>query len=314
MMEKKWAQVSCEVPESMIEEISAFLLELAPNGVITENLTLDTFSLDSLEASPTTTVTAYFAADELLEETVSRICSYLTEAGPSFPGFSFKEPLVVFLEEEDWSNSWKEHFKPARIGTRLIIKPTWEEFQASDEDIILELDPGMAFGTGTHPTTRLCLEVIEKIYFLEGNFTNQARKIPQTVLDVGTGSGILSIAAAKLGASKVIAVDIDPQAVTVAAENLALNGVDQLVQVSDTPVSLIGGSFDLLVANILAEELVRLAPELVKRVNVAGFLILSGILTEKEQFVQDCFAALGFNQLEVAREGEWSCLTYRREA
>jgi ribosomal protein L11 methyltransferase len=313
-MTKKWAQVSCEVPESMNEEISAFLLELAPNGVITENLTLDTFSLDSLEASPIITVTAYFAADELLEETVSRICSYLSETGPSFPGFSFKEPMIVFLEEEDWSNSWKEHFKPARIGKRLIIKPTWEEFHASDEDIILELDPGMAFGTGTHPTTRLCLEVLEKIYFHEGIFTGQVKKIPLTVLDVGTGSGILSIAAAKLGASEVIAVDIDTQAVTVASENLILNGVDQFVQVSETPLSLIRGSFDLLVANILAEELIRLAPELVKRVNTDGFLILSGILTEKEQIVQDCFTALGFNLAEVAREGEWSCLTYCREA
>jgi ribosomal protein L11 methyltransferase len=313
-MTTKWAQVSCEVPESMDEEISAFLLEMAPNGVITENLTLDTFSLDSLEVSPVITVTAYFAADEALEEIVSRISTYLSAIGPPFPGFCFKEPTIVFLKEEDWSNSWKEHFKPARIGSRLIIKPTWEEFQALDTDIILELDPGMAFGTGTHPTTRLCLEVIEKIYFHDGIFNNRVKKIPLTVLDVGTGSGILSIAAAKLGASKVIAVDIDPQAVTVAAENLTLNGVDQLVQVSDTPIALIEGSFDLLVANILAEELVRLAPELDKRVNANGFLILSGILVEKEQLVQDCFAARGLTLVEVAREGEWSCLTYCRES
>lgn len=229
------------------------------------------------------------------------------------PGFSFKEPLVVFLKEEDWSNSWKEYFKPARIGKRLVIKPTWEKFPAEREDIILELDPGMAFGTGTHPSTRLCLETLEKIYFHEGVFIHQNRKKPFTVLDVGTGSGILSIAAAKLGAREVTAIDIDPQAVMVAAENLTLNKVEQSVSVSAAPLSLIGSSFDLIVANILAEALVKLAPELIERINPGGFLILSGILIEKERIVLDCYSALAFTLEEVAREGEWSCLTFRRD-
>jgi ribosomal protein L11 methyltransferase len=312
-MTKQWTQVSCEVPETMVDEISAYLLELAPDGVITENLELDTFSLDSLEGSPTSTVTVYFEANESLEANIAHVRSFLSKVGPSFPGFSFKEPLVVFLNEEDWGNSWKEHFKPARIGKRLVIKPTWEKFHAEREDIILQLDPGMAFGTGTHPSTRFCLEILEKIYFHEGIFIRQDEKKPSTVLDVGTGSGILSIAAAKLGAREVTAIDIDPQAVMVAAENLMLNGVEQSVLVSATPISSIECSFDLIVANILAEALVNLAPELVKRINPGGFLILSGILTEKEQTVLDCYSAFAFTLMETKREGEWSCLTFCRE-
>jgi ribosomal protein L11 methyltransferase len=244
----------------------------------------------------------------------SALCTYLAEVGPSFPGFTFKEPKVVLIKEEDWSTSWKVHFKPARIGKRLIIKPTWEDFIATGEDIILELDPGMAFGTGTHPTTRLCLEVLEKIYFHEGIFTQIFKETPVAALDVGTGSGILSIAAAKLGAVKVTAIDTDPEAVSVARENILLNEEGKSVQVSNTPLALIAGSFDLVVANILAEVLVTLAPELAKRVKQPGVLILSGILTEKEQIVLDCYAVLGFKLMEIVREGEWSCLTYCRTA
>ncbi|MEI6424769.1 MAG: 50S ribosomal protein L11 methyltransferase [Lentisphaerota bacterium] len=311
-MTEQWAEVSCEVPETMIEEMSAYLLELAPNGIITENLALDTFSLESVETSPTSTVTAYFKEDAALEANIARIRSYMLEVGPSFSGFSFKEPQIIFIKEEDWSTSWKVHFKPARIGRRLVIKPTWEEFIAEGEDIILELDPGMAFGTGTHPTTRLCLEVLEKIYFHEGIFARELKEIPAAVLDVGTGSGILSIAVAKFGTLKVTAIDIDPEAVLAAAENILLNGVGTSLQLSGTPLSLVEGRFDLVVANILAEALVVMAPELLKRVNQSGFLILSGILTEKEQVVLDCYAPLGVNLIEVAREGEWSCLTYCR--
>jgi ribosomal protein L11 methyltransferase len=311
IMTKLWAQVSWEVPDSMTDEISEFLIELSPDGVVTENLTLDTFSLETLEEPFTRTVTAFFAADDTLEGKIAGVNSHLREVGPSFTGFLFKEPTISYIKEEDWSNSWKSNFKPARIGKQLVVKPTWEEYPDNPGDIILELDPGMAFGTGTHPTTRLCMEVLERIFFREGTFRDIPGMSPFHVLDVGTGSGILAIAAAKLGATHVLAIDIDSQALAVAKENIILNNAEKLVSVSDTPLAGVQGSYDIVVSNILAEELVKMAPELVKRVKRGGFLILSGILTEKEEAVLQGFSLPGITMAEITREDEWSCLTYR---
>jgi ribosomal protein L11 methyltransferase len=311
IMTKLWAQVSWEVPDSMTDDLSEFLIELSPDGVVTENLTLDTFSLESLEEPSTRTVSAFFEADDALEGKVAGVCSYIREIGPSYPGFIFREPTIGYIKEEDWSSSWKSNFKPARIGKRLVVKPTWEEYPENAGDIILELDPGMAFGTGTHPTTRLCMEVLEKIFFREDASRHVTGKAALHVLDVGTGSGILGITAAKLGAADVLAIDIDAQALVVAKENIILNGAEKTVIVEDTPIAQVEGSYGVVVANILAEELVKMASELVKRVSRGGFLILSGILTEKEDMVLRGFSMPEITLAEITREDEWSCMTYR---
>jgi ribosomal protein L11 methyltransferase len=306
---QEWAQVSCIVPDGMVDAISDFLIELSSAGVGIENLVLDTFSLDTVEESPFKTVTAYFPVDGDLATRLAEISAYLHEHGPSFPGFHYQEPSLVTITEEDWSNNWKEHFKPVRVGNRLVIKPTWEDFPAVAEDIVLELDPGMAFGTGTHPTTRLCLVALEQIATLLAESGTVWR-----ALDVGTGSGILSMAAAKLGAVTVTAIDIDPEAVRVAGENCALNGVADRVAVSDRPLSEIFDRFGLVLANILAEDLVRMAAALTACLDQNGFLVLSGILIEKEPLVIEGFAARGLVLHDVAREDEWSCLVFRKEA
>lgn len=306
VMNKEWAQISCEVPATLVDSLAEYLIELSSTGVSIENLTLDTFSLEDIEDSPIKTVTAFFSVDDFLHDRIRDIESFLLKNGPSCEDFEFKPPLVTRITEEDWSNNWKDHFKPLRIGKRLIIKPTWENFPANCDDIILQLDPGMAFGTGTHPTTMLCLSLMEKI------FSANAHKKPRSILDVGTGSGILSIAAALLGAESVTAVDIDPDAVRVAMDNCALNGVAALVAVSDTPLHQISGEFDIVLANILAEELVRLAPHLVRRVSPGGFLILSGILNEKEDLVVSGFSVFDVTMTEIAREDEWSCIVVQR--
>jgi ribosomal protein L11 methyltransferase len=310
-MKKEWAQVSCEVPASLVDSLSEYLIELSSTGVSIDNLTLDTFSLDSIEDSPTKTVTAYFAVDDSLEERIRDIESYLTEKGPTYDGFEYRAPTVTRIKDEDWSSNWKDHFKPLRIGNRLVIKPTWESFPATGDDIILELDPGMAFGTGTHPTTMLCLSILEGILSGENIGSGSANKKYRTVLDVGTGSGILSIAAALLGAESVTAIDIDPDTIPVATDNCILNRVASSVTASDTPLHLISGSFDVILANILAEELVRLAQELVQRLSPDGILILSGILTEKEDLVVGGFSNFNVTLSEIAREGEWSCIVFR---
>lgn len=292
----------------MVDAIAEYLVELSGNGVGIDNLVLDTFSLDTLEESAVKTVSAYFQADDTLKERIREIEAYLAANGPSFAGFVYRKPSVTLITEEDWSSSWKEHFKPLRIGKRLVVTPTWENFSPTAGDVVLELDPGMAFGTGTHPTTMLCLSVLERLLSGSGEGEPQF----QEVLDVGTGSGILSIAAAKLGVRRVTAVDIDPEAVRVAKDNCSLNGVTSTVTVSDTPLARICGDYDIVLANILAEDLVRLAPQLVERLKPEAFLILSGILIEKEELVKEGFANRNVTLTEVARENEWSCLVYRR--
>ncbi len=310
-MIKTWAQVSYAVPEEMVDDLSEFLLEFSPDGVVTENLTLDTFSIESLEEPPTRTVTAFFPADETLDEKMSLVGIYLEKKGAEYPGIVPGEPVVTYIKEEDWSSNWKAHFKPVRIGKRLVVKPTWEDYAHGPSDIILELDPGMAFGTGAHATTRLCMEVLEKIFFREGAYADAGPDSPRRVFDVGTGSGILAVTAAKLGASHVTAIDIDPQAVTVATENVIMNGCENSVSVSDTPIALVEGQYDIVVANILAEELVKMAGVLTAKVREGGYLILSGILSEKEEMVQRGFSVPGIMLTELTRDAEWSCLTYR---
>jgi ribosomal protein L11 methyltransferase len=312
-MSTEWAEVSCTIPAAMVDRLAEFLVDLSQTGVTIDNLSLDTFSLDTLADTPVKTVKAYFPVDPELDGKVAQIAAFLAGNGPEYPGFVYREPAIALLREEDWANNWKEYFKPARIGRRIVIKPTWETYEAAQDDIIIELDPGMAFGTGTHPTTRLCIEALERIFSREGPYGRKNLLDPTALLDVGTGSGVLAIAAAKLGARQVVGLDIDPAAVDVARQNLDQNHIGGKVQVSTAPLESIPGQFDIVVANILAEELVRLGGELDDRVGPHGFLILSGILTEKEDLVRSGFAPYRLVLVEITREAEWSCLTYRRE-
>jgi len=306
-MTTDWAEIACEVPAAMVDSLAAFLVELTGNGVSIENLHLDTFSLDSLEDAPVKQVKGYIPLDPSLEETRSRVERFLAEHGPSFAGYVYVPPVVSTIRNEDWANNWKAYFKPVRIGERLVIKPTWEEFTPAEGDLVIQIDPGMAFGTGAHPTTRMCLESLERIWLQHGRGI-----LPQPVLDVGVGSGVLSIAAALMGAQRVVAVDIDPEAVRVTEENVALNGVSDRIAASTTDLGHLGETFGVVLANILAEELVRLSGQLIATLAPGGWLILSGILTEKAPMVCEAFASLTL--VEHPTELEWSCLTFRRDS
>ncbi|RNC72238.1 MAG: 50S ribosomal protein L11 methyltransferase [Desulfuromonadales bacterium] len=296
-MDKSWAEVVCDVPAEMVDLLADFLVELSGNGVSVDNRELDTFSLDGLEEPPVKTLRAYFTPDDSLDAKLAELERFIGDHAPAFGDPPPARPTVTLIREEDWATGWRQHFAPARIGRHLVIKPTWEPFTPEAGDLIIELDPGMAFGTGTHPTTKLCLEALEKL----GH--------PGDVLDVGTGSGILAIAAAKLGAPRVVGTDIDPDAVEVARDNCTLNQVT--VELCTTPLAAIPGRFQVVLANILAEDLVRMAGDLTAMVASGGHLILSGILVEREPFVIDGFARTGLSHIETTREGEWCCLLYR---
>lgn len=303
-MTTAWYQVSCEIPATFSETFADFLTILTGCGVCTENRAVDSFSPDEIPELTSTTITCYLPDSCDLNQHLARIHSFLSEQTSLSP---LPELFVSRLGEEDWADSWKHHFKPLQIGTRLLITPSWEPVAQDEPRSVITLDPGMAFGTGGHETTRLCLECLEQILSHPDNNRNGDR-----TLDLGTGSGILAIAAAKLGIHQIDAVDIDPQAVLVAKENCLLNQVSTQVQCSVTPLDQLSGSYNIILANILAETLVSMAPQIVQRLSPGGHLILSGILAEREELVQTGFAPFPLTLASSLQAGEWRCLHYRR--
>ncbi len=196
---------------------------------------------------------------------------------------------------QDWSETWKKYYKPFRAGKHLVIRPSWEPWQAREGDLVIQIDPGMAFGTGTHETTALCVELIEK-YYREGSF-----------LDLGCGSGILSLCAAALGARDVTGVDIDPDAVLCAEENVRKNGMEDRIIIREGDLMKgLDRRFDAVAANILAPILCILCPALPAAMNPGGLFICSGILTEQAQSVLDAMTAAGLRVLERRDRGDWT--------
>jgi ribosomal protein L11 methyltransferase len=311
-MSDTWVELSCRVPKDLVDQLADFLVDLSGSGVCIDNQMLDTFSLETLDESPILTVKAYFTAGPELERNLAEVTAYMAELCAAVPEFSPLPPVVAVVKQEDWATSWKQYFHTGTIGRRLVLKPSWEEFDPKGDQVIIEIDPGMAFGTGTHPTTRLCLEALERIVDAAPPFTGMSLPEAFNVLDVGTGSGVLAIAARKLGGGHMVALDIDPQAVEVARQNLANNGITEALDVGITPVSEITAEFSVVFANILAEDLIKMSPLLSPRLLPGGVLILSGILTEKEGGVTAAYAATGLTLVEATRLDEWSCLVYRR--
>jgi ribosomal protein L11 methyltransferase len=230
------------------------------------------------------------------------LVAWFTERAAAEEARAAEGGTVAEVPDEDWSEGWKKDFKPLDIG-RVRVRPSWIETPTPAGKVEVVLDPGMAFGTGSHATTSLCLAALSDVL---------GARAGASVLDVGTGSGLLAIAAHKLGAGRVVANDNDPVAVDVARENAALNGA--AVALTLDPVERIGGTFDVVVANILANVLVELAPALCAKVAPGGVLLLSGILGPQENEVRRAQVAQGLEPLPGGdrRDGEWSLLALRR--
>jgi ribosomal protein L11 methyltransferase len=303
-----WLEIACDVPEEYSEVVAEFLTQLTGKGVCVDNLSVDAFSTSEIPDSVRVVIKGYLPADSDPAPRMHELEAFMSELSRRHPDASFAPPVLTSVNTEDWSSSWKVHFKPLRVGKRLLIVPTWEETTELAGDLVIRIDPGMAFGTGGHETTRLCLELLESVMEAEPLLT-----IP-SLLDLGTGSGILAMAASLLGAGRILALDIDPDAIVVARENLALNGLTDNVECGTAPLESLTERFDIILANILAEELVRLAPDLAKRLQPGGALILSGILAEKEPLVRQGFSSQPLKYIQTACAGEWVAMLYRNEA
>lgn len=302
---RKWLELSVFTSPEQLDNVAAIFHELGSGGVVIEDPAL---ILDCLErgdpetVAPTlsappgwgTVVKGYFPWDGALPgrlETASRLFNELSL------GWQTGE-----VYEEDWATAWQAYFKPVRVGARLVVKPTWEDYSSGPGEIVMEMDPGMAFGCGTHATTAMCLALLEE--HLRGG---------ETVYDVGTGSGILSVAAALLGAGRVLAVDIDELAVRTARENTARNGVAHKVTVLQGNLldNLAGAKADLVVANIIAGVIIRLAPEAAAVLKPGGLLIASGIIRQRAGEVRRALRNEGLDIMAEKKEGEWTAFVVR---
>lgn len=306
MENNAWILIEITVPAPAIDLLCDALSDLGSSGTLVEKRDLDTFTVPNDDFDPETDVQlqAYFPSDSDVPLLFTQIERALDDLRPFFSGRCFLLGEQHEVRQEDWAEDWKQHFSTMRIGRRLIITPSWEEYVPVADEKVIELDPGMAFGTGSHGTTMLCLEAIVDLF--------ERGEAPQSLLDVGTGSGILAMAAAALGAKKILACDIDPLACEVATENCRKNNLEQAIEITTDPLDQLPGNFDVVVANILAEENLRLADHLVSRLAPGGYLFLSGILKEKETMVCDGFSRQPLELLKITQQDEWICLLWRR--
>ncbi len=245
-------------------------------------------------------VKAYFKDDMSAQETLLLVREKLAEIARIDMGFDMGSLALgqSSVHEQDWAENWKKYYKPFRAGSRLVIKPSWEPYEAQENDLVLELDPGMAFGTGTHETTFMCMEQLEA-------FVTPGCK----AIDVGCGSGILGLAAAKLGAADVLAIDLDELAVKVAKENTEKNGLSDKVRVVHGDLLEKSDEMaDVIVANIIADVICFLCGPAKRHLLPGGTFICSGIIREREEDVQRALAAAGYTVCRRLAKGEWVCL------
>ncbi len=245
-------------------------------------------------------ITVYFPSGNGTDSIISHVKEKIN--GLSRYGINPGKTDIVMecIDDKDWAGQWKKSYKPIRITPSLVVKPTWRDMAPDPDDIVIELDPGMAFGTGTHFTTQSCLTLLEK-YIKQGC----------SVLDVGTGAGILAIAAAKLGASNVLALDIDDVAITVAKQNIEQNDVEDRVDAKNgSPDNMVLGRYDIIVMNIVAEVIVNLIPCLSKTLKEQGLLIVAGIIPDRIGMIEEAFIKEGMAVVETLRDENWITFVY----
>ncbi len=296
MTGKSWLEASVQVDGEAAEAVSEVFNRYGRGGAVLLTDFGDDARCSSRGNTAVVTVKTYLPLDDEGLKTRRRIEEALWHLSQIYP---LPAPEFRELAEDDWANAWKKHFGKRggvlRVGQRIVIKPTWQEHQARPDEVVIELDPGMAFGTGLHPTTQMCLRALE-----------EHLKPGDKVLDLGTGSGILAIAAAKLGAGSVLALDNDPLAVRAARANVQSNGVQNLVAVEHGSLDKAAEEFELVLVNILARVIIELAAQgLVDRVRPTGLMIAAGLIEEQEAEVAAALREHGLEIVERQQEKDW---------
>lgn len=307
-----YLEVTVRTAEEVAESVANLFWEADAGGVVIEDPSVirrhieddgwDAWEIpEEILRQEDVVIKGYFPVDAGLVNTMVDFKLRLEDIARLFPDgrISITETEVA---AEDWATTWKAFFKTEKIGTRLVIKPSWEKYQPAEGEVVVELDPGMAFGTGSHATTAMCIRALEKVVFPGCR-----------VLDVGTGSGVLAVSAAKLGAGQVLALDLDPVSIDAAKDNVLQNGVERQVTVSQGDLlSGVSGEYDGIVANIIADVIIRLAPQAAGILRAGGFLIASGIIRERLGDVVQGLQSNGFQVEEITEEGEWAAMIARR--
>ncbi|MBF8290027.1 MAG: Ribosomal protein methyltransferase [Chloroflexi bacterium] len=303
-----WLELAVEADIEAVEAISEILGRVAPGGTSVEPAfeLVDEGLGARIDPSRPAIVRAYVPArDAAAAHRAAREAEAALSHLQAFGLRPIGELRTRLVDEADWAEAWKAHFPVMRVGNRLVIRPTWRRHRALPDDVVLAMDPGMAFGTGLHPTTRLCLAAIEGV--ATGGALAGTR-----VLDVGCGSGILAIAAARLGAAQVLGVDIDPIAIEATLANARRNGLGRRIHARARSLPSGEPAFDVVLANLIASVLVALAGPLRDEVRPGGLLVASGIFVDREVEVTEAFSRAGLDVIERSEEGDWVALVARR--
>ncbi len=308
-----WTDITLQISSSDVDTVTAIAQMCMPGGIYIEDYSdfdtdiqqfgpieiIDEDLLKKAQDKEHATVHLYISPEEDPKEALSFLEERLSACGVSYT------VLSGIVKEEDWANNWKQYFKPLPVGEKLLIVPSWEEEipEGCEGRTHLEIDPGMAFGSGQHETTKLCLEMVEKC-------VNPG----SSVLDVGTGSGILAIGALLLGAKEAVGIDIDKLSVKIAGENARLNGVDDRFKaVCGDLATGISGKFDVVCANIVADIILRLLPDVGPLMTNDGDLIVSGIIEERKQDVLDGLEEYGFVPVDILQDRGWCCMRAKKK-
>ena len=307
----QWAEITVRTTQEATEAVADLFTAAGAAGVIIDDPQLveqyrgkGVWDYCDLPVSPDhdVRVTGYLPVMAGWEEQLAEVRRKV-KLLPAFLDAGPGEISWRLVEEEDWANGWKKYYHPLRIGEKLVIKPSWEVYNPVSHELVIELDPGMAFGTGTHATTTLCMEAME-----------QYLKPGMSLIDVGTGSGVLAITAAKLGAAPVLAVELDPVAVRVATDNVRVNQVAAQVEVRQGDLlQSVSQAADVVVANIVANVIIAMVPAVLAVLKSHGLFIASGIIDERLEDVKRAMAGTGLSTVDVRHKDGWAVIVARRE-
>jgi ribosomal protein L11 methyltransferase len=304
---EKWLKIEIAANAELMDALGNFLTETGAQGVFQETLE-PPFPEDFADAPEPETIKAYFPQDVRSEKRIAAIQKYLKSLSEIFSDFPKPVLKTEIISDPDWGEQWKKYFKPIRVSNNIIVKPTWERYTPASRDIVIEIDPGMAFGTGQHASTRMCIEALEDIIMKDRHIADWK------VLDVGCGTGILGITAARLGAQNIICLDNDQKATEIAGENAAINLVSDRLRIVCEDALAINEPRNLIIANLTSKLLLKLHHHLTKLLVPEGYLIVSGIIEQDAPEIEEIFCVPPLIKNRVITEKEWVCYVFKKEA